>query len=98
MEEAAKPTQQIDLAFTAPVRGAMGPRDWTVVIMPNSGELLGTRKPVKVAGTMDGHPFAATLLPMGDGTHLVPIKAALRKAVGKGDGENVDVHLVERFS
>ena len=51
--------------------------------MPGSGELFGTRRPVKVAGTIDDIPFEATLLPMGDGDHMVPIKAALRTKLGK---------------
>ena len=33
-----------------------------------------------------------------DGTHMVPIKATLRTAVGKGDGEQVAVRLTERYS
>jgi hypothetical protein len=91
-----KTVQQIDASFTAAIKRDMGPRSWTVVDMPNSGEFFGTRKPVRVAGTIDGHPFDATLLPLGDGTHMVPIKAALRIAIGKGDGESVSVHLRER--
>jgi hypothetical protein len=88
----------IDITFTVPIQGNMGPRAWTVVVMPHSGEIFGTRKPVRVAGTMDGHPFEATLLPLGDGEHLVPIKAALRKLLKKGDGDQVAVHLLERRS
>jgi hypothetical protein len=53
---------------------------------------------VKVGGDIDGQPFRATLLPMGDGTHMVPIKATLRSAVGKGDGDQVAVRLTERYS
>ena len=67
-------------------------------MMPGSGEYFGTRKPVKVTGLIDGHPFAATLLPEGDGTHMLPIKAALRKAVGKGEGDIVTVQLEQRLS
>ena len=36
---------------------------------PASGDIFATRKEVKVAGTIDGQPFQATLLPTGDGTH-----------------------------
>ena len=91
-------TQQIDTTFTAPIRRDMGPGGWTVVVMPGSGEYFGTRKPVKVGGTIDGHPFEATLLPMGDGTHMVPLRAGLRTAVAKGDGDDVTVHLDRRLS
>ena len=89
--------QEIDTTFTAPIRRDMGPGAWTVVVMPGSGEYFGTRKPVKVGGTIDGHAFEATLLPMGDGTHMVPIKAALRAAVGKDDGDEVTVRLERRI-
>jgi hypothetical protein len=89
--------QEIDTTFTAPIRRDMGPGAWTVVVMPGSGEYFGTRKPVKVGGTIDGHAFEATLLPMGDGSHMVPIKAALRAAVGKDDGDEVTVRLERRF-
>ncbi len=69
-----------------------------MVLMPGSSDFFGTRKPVKVAGTIDGHPFAATMLPMGDGTHMVPLKAALRKTVGKDHGADVSVRLEQRFN
>lgn len=98
MELAQTSPKHIDSVFTAPIRQAFGAGGWTIVVMPGSGELFGTRKPIKVAGTMDGHAFQATLLPMGDGSHMVPIKAALRTAVGKGDGDQVTVHLRQRLS
>ena len=87
----------IDARFTAPIRSDMGPGAWSVVVRPESGSFFGTRRPVKVGGTIDGHPFRATLLPMGDGEHLVPLKAELRSAIGKGTGDTVDVHLDRRF-
>ena len=34
---------------------------------------------------------------MGDGTHKLPVKADLRKAIGKGPGDTVRVHLDERL-
>lgn len=91
-------TSTLDLSFTAPLRRDADPGAWTIVVMPDSGRILGTRKPVKVGGDIDGHMFRATLLPMGDGTHMVPIRAALRAAVGKGDGDQVTVRLTERYS
>ena len=65
---------------------------------PASGDIFATRKEVKVAGTIDGQPFQATLLPTGDGTHMVPPKAALRKTLGKEIGDSVAVHLQQRLS
>jgi Domain of unknown function (DUF1905) len=90
-------TREIDMRFTAPVI-----RDedsgWICVVVPGSGDFFGTRKAVKIGGSIDGNPFQATLLPLGDGTHMLPVKAALRKIVGKQVGEDVDVHLDRRHS
>jgi hypothetical protein len=34
---------------------------------------------------------------LGDGTHKLPVKADLRKAIGRGPGDTVRVHLSERL-
>jgi hypothetical protein len=34
---------------------------------------------------------------MGDGTHKLPIKSDIRKAIGKNEGDSVVVRLDERF-
>jgi len=87
----------IDETFTATVTTESN-SGWTCVVMPRSGDIFGTRKPVKVGGTVDGTAFQATLLPMGDGTHMVPLKAALRKQLGKSVGDDVTVHLDQQHS
>lgn len=92
-----KTGESIEKKFTAPVIKENN-SGWICVIVPDSGNFFGTRKAVKIGGTIDGHPFQATLLPMGDGTHMMPIKAALRKVVKKDIGEKVSVHLDQRFS
>jgi hypothetical protein len=52
-----------------------------------------------VAGTIDGHPFAATLMPSGPGPHWLPIRAALRRAIGKDSaGDEVAFRLEQRIS
>ncbi len=69
------------------------------VTVPDFAELLGTRRAIKVAGTIDGHPFTATLMPSGNGPHWLPIKAALCKLIGKNQAsEQVDFHLDQRLS
>ena len=34
---------------------------------------------------------------LGDGTHMLPVKADVRKAIGKALGDEVTVHLEERI-
>lgn len=87
----------IDTTFTAKITTEAN-SGWTCVVMPASGEFFGTRKAVKVTGLIDDHPFQATLLPMGDGTHMVPLKAALRKTIGKTIGQTATVQLQQRRS
>jgi hypothetical protein len=87
----------LDVTFTAPIEkdGAFP----TYLTVPDSAELLGTRRAVKVTGTTDGHPFAATLMPSGEGPHWLPLRAAICTAIGKGRaGEEVTVHLQQRLS
>lgn len=98
MSPTATETGPIDVTFAATLTqgGVNAPGSWTVVVMTDSARVFGTRRPVKVAGTMDGHAFEATLLPLGDGTHILPVKAAVRKAIGKGPGDDVAIHLHQR--
>ncbi|GAB3935542.1 DUF1905 domain-containing protein [Micromonospora vulcania] len=89
--------QPLDVRFTAPIEkdGAFA----TYVTVPDSAELLGTRRAVKVTGTIDGHPFQATLMPSGTGPHWLPIRAALCKLIGKSEaGAQVTFHLDQRLT
>jgi hypothetical protein len=97
MTAATKTPQPMDASFTAPIQkdGAFA----TYLELAGSDDLLGTRRAVKVAGTLDGHPFQATLMPSGRGPHWLPLRAALCKAIGKASaGEEVAVHLQQRRS
>ena len=87
----------LDHTFDAPIEkdGAFA----TFLTVPGSAELLGTRAAVKVTGTLDGHPFAATLMPSGAGPHWLPLRKELCRAIGKHDaGERVRVRLEQRLT
>lgn len=72
---------------------------WTYIEVPaDIAQAIkpGNKKTFAVKGKLDQHPIKQTsMLPIGNGTFIIPLNAAIRKAIGKGKGAMLKVQLTE---
>jgi len=77
------------------LRKSTGKGGWTFAVIP---EIQKDKRAyfgwVKVRGTIDGYEIKNYhLMSMGDGTMFLPVKAEIRKAIGKDEGDWVHIIL-----
>ncbi len=54
---------------------------------------FGTAGKIKIKAWIDGQMVRKSLVPKGQGTHRLAVTMDVRMAIGKGDGDTVDIEL-----
>jgi hypothetical protein len=76
-----------------PAEAAKG-SSWTFLVLPlNASAKLPPRGMTSGAGTLNGHPFRATLEPDGQKSHWLKVSRKLREAAGAEAGDMVSLEI-----
>lgn len=69
---------------------------WCFLLLPSAASAkLPTRSMTTVDGTLQGHPFQATLEPDGAGSHWLKVDRALRETAGALVGDSVALEIAQ---
>ncbi|WP_367388132.1 DUF1905 domain-containing protein [Lewinella sp. LCG006] len=91
-------SKQLNKTFKTKLQKSPAKGGHTYVIWPESASFFGTKGLVKVKGTMENHPFQTSFMALGDGNHKLPVKAEIRKAIGKEVRDEISIHLMGRLN
>src|SRR5687768_281221 len=83
--------------LSARLRNGDNKENWTYDVADGRAELSGTKALFHAGGTVDDVPFESAFMALGDGSHKLPVKADVRRAIGKEAGDDVTVRLDERI-
>jgi hypothetical protein len=83
--------------FTATLQKSPDKGGWTYVVWPDSVTYFGARGRVQVRGTIDGLAFRSSFKALGNGWPKLPVKADIRRAIGKQAGDDVTIRLEHRI-
>jgi hypothetical protein len=72
---------------------ARGPRGaWTHMTVPFDVQaVFGSKARVPVVGTINGHPFRTSVMPVGNGSHYMAVTREMQAAAQARAGDSVDI-------
>jgi hypothetical protein len=89
----------LDYRFSAAIGVEVKGDVWSAIQVPNSAEVFGSLRSVRVDATVDDVLVENMgLMPTGSGELMLSVSAALRKKLGKEVGDQVQVVLLRRLT
>jgi hypothetical protein len=80
----------VSVAFSSKLTRPEAVGAWTFALVPQAvAAQAGFRARLRVRGTIDGVPFASSLMPRGGGEVFVVVNSEMRDRIGKIDGDSV---------